>query len=170
MQPKWPISILRTDVYLWAPWPLVRRNGGSSRLKRVKNHGPSSWSSAPTLIIMAASLGSIWQEAACCGQSFAVATDWLAQYTAYRHCCFHSLCVCLLIRRDEGHSVQSPQCMESAFICNENPLPPPPKKKNRPFSAKHKIFAPFWNSLTVFSQRSVFAVFVAQSVKWKLNT
>ena len=24
------------------------------------------------------------------------------QYTAYRHCCFHSLCVCLSIRRDEG--------------------------------------------------------------------
>ena len=55
------------------------RYGGSSRLKRVKNHGPSSWSSAPTLIIMAASLGSIWQEAACCGQSFAVATDWLVE-------------------------------------------------------------------------------------------
>ena len=25
------------------------------------------------------------------------------QYMAYRHCCFHSLCVCLSIRRDEGH-------------------------------------------------------------------
>ena len=25
-----------------------------------------------------------------------------SQYMAYRHCCFHSLCVCLLIRRDEG--------------------------------------------------------------------
>ena len=23
-------------------------------------------------------------------------------YTAYHHCCFHSLCVCLSIRRDEG--------------------------------------------------------------------
>ena len=53
---------------------LTKRNGGSSRLKRVKNHDPSSWSSAPTLIVMAASLGSIWQEAA-----FAVATDWLVE-------------------------------------------------------------------------------------------
>ena len=70
---------------------LSKRYGGSSRLKRVKNHGPSSWSSAPTLIVMAASLGSI--------------------NTAYRHCCFHSLCVCLSIRRDEGPEVL---CMNSA--------------------------------------------------------
>ena len=27
------------------------------------------------------------------------------QYTAYHHCCFYSLCVCLSIRRDEGHGL-----------------------------------------------------------------
>ena len=36
-----------------------------------------------------------------------------AQYTAYRHCCFHSLCVCLSIRRDEGSAVFSLLGMET---------------------------------------------------------
>ena len=34
-----------------------------------------------------------------------VATANYSQNTAYRHCCFHSLCVCLSIRRDEGLSM-----------------------------------------------------------------
>ena len=78
MTPQSREKTAKTAVFRhrWQAWKV---NGGSSRLKRVKNHGPSSWSSAPTLIIMAASLGSIWQEAACCGQSFAVATDWLVE-------------------------------------------------------------------------------------------
>ena len=32
---------------------------------------------------------------------------WRSQCMAYRHCCFHSLCVCLLLRRDEEHGGSS---------------------------------------------------------------